>query len=245
MREAEKKIVIHYHNYEVLKYNMGAEIEAVIEKIKDVISSELPNKKVFDKDVAAVLGLSKESLSHLKKRGVIPYEQIVIFCAKRKISINWMLFDQFPQLLEEETEKYAKIKYFSNINASAGGGAFNFEENYEMLGIDKVFLDSLYKTKQPNPSHVAALNVTGDSMEPTLHDREIILFDTAACDISKGGVFVVFTNAGLFVKRIALMIDGSIELISDNKNYNSERISSEELLELHLVGRVIGKVSLI
>jgi phage repressor protein C with HTH and peptisase S24 domain len=58
-------------------------------------------------------------------------------------------------------------------------------------------------------------------------------------------VFVVFTDAGLFVKRIALKIDGSIELISDNKNYNSERIGSEELLELHLVGRVIGKVSLI
>lgn len=224
---------------------MAVNIEFIIEKLKDVISSELPDKKVFDKDVAAALGLSKESLSHLKKREAIPYEQIAFFCAKRKISINWILFDQLPKSLEEETEKYAKIKYFSNINASAGGGAFNFEENYELLSIDKVFLDSLYKTKQSNPSHVAALNVAGDSMEPTLNDREIILFDMAAVDIGKGGVYVVSTNAGLFVKRIAPKIDGSIELISDNKNYNSEQIGSEELSQLHLLGRVIGKFTLV
>jgi hypothetical protein len=39
--------------------------------------------------VAEALGISKESLSHIKKRGTVPLEAIAYFCAKRKISINW------------------------------------------------------------------------------------------------------------------------------------------------------------
>ena len=85
------------------------DIENIIDKLKDILSNEMPNKKVFDKDVAAALNLSKESLSMMKKNKSIPYEQIAKFCAIRKISINWVLFDQMPKSLEIETEKYAKV----------------------------------------------------------------------------------------------------------------------------------------
>ena len=43
-------------------------INEIIEKIKDILSNELNNKRVFDKDVAAALNLSKQSLSILKKK---------------------------------------------------------------------------------------------------------------------------------------------------------------------------------
>ena len=147
--------------------------------------------------------------------------------------------------LEEETEKYTRIKHFTRINASAGGGSFNYNEDYEYLSIDKKLLDSLYKSNNANPNAISALNVVGDSMEPTLIDREVILFDKDDLDVSKGGIFIVSTNVGLFVKRVALKIDGSLELISDNKSYNSEIIVSDELDTIRLLGKVIGKVALV
>jgi phage repressor protein C with HTH and peptisase S24 domain len=150
-----------------------------------------------------------------------------------------------PKSLEEETEKYTRIKYFSKINAGAGGGAFSEEEEYELVNIDKVLLDTLYRSHNANPKHIAALNVMGDSMEPTLGDKEVILFDREDKDFTKGGIFIVSTNAGLFVKRIAQRIDGSIELISDNKNYNSEVISEDEMSGVSLVGKVMGKVGIV
>lgn len=217
----------------------------IIEKLKDILSQELGSAKVFDKDVAASLGMSKESLSHLKKKNGVPYEQIAKFCAKRRISINWVLFDQLPKSLEEETQKYSRIKHFADINASAGGGSFNYDENYEYLVVDKKLLDSLYKSKNANAQSIIALNVAGDSMEPTLYDKEIILFDKDNKDVTKGGIFIVSTNAGLFVKRVALRTDGSLELISDNKSYNSERVEHCEMDSINLLGRVIGKVALV
>lgn len=221
------------------------DIHEIIEKLKDVLSKELSSTKVFDKDVAAALGMSKESLSHLKKKNGVPYEQIAKFCAKRKISINWILFSQLPKSLEEETEKYTHIKHFININASAGGGSFNYDANHEYLVVDKKLLDSFYKSNSADANSIIALNVMGDSMEPTLSDKELILFDKESRDVSKGGIFIVSTNAGLFVKRVSLKVDGSLELISDNNSYNSEIISPDELDGIELLGKVIAKVGLL
>ncbi|HGZ70044.1 MAG TPA: LexA family transcriptional regulator, partial [Nitratifractor sp.] len=202
--------------------------QEIIEKIKDILSNELEGKKVYDKDVAEALGISKESLSHFKKRNSVPLEQIVYFCAKRKISINWILFSQEPKSLEEDTNRYVRVRYFSKINAGAGGGAINEEEEYEFLHLDKKLLDTLYTTQSVKAVDIAALNVIGDSMEPTLQNQEVVIFDTKQSEIKKGGIFIVATNAGLFVKRITQRVDGSIELISDNKNYNSEILSEDE-----------------
>ena len=221
------------------------EIKEIIEKLKDILSLELQTKRVFEKDVAEALNLSKEYLSILKKKNGIPYEAIAKFCAKRKISINWVLFDQLPKSLEEETNKYTKIKHFTKINASAGGGGINFDEEYEYLSIDKKLLDSLYKSNNANPNSIVALNVIGDSMEPTLQDKEVILIDTCDNELKNGGIFIVSTISGLFVKRIAFKIDGSLELISDNKNYNSEILQKNELDSINFLGKVIGKVAVV
>ena len=82
-------------------------------------------------------------------------------------------------------------------------------------------------------------------MEPTLQDKEVILIDTCDNELKNGGIFIVSTNSGLFVKRIAFKIDGSLELISDNKNYNSEILSKNEQDSINFLGKVIGKVAVV
>lgn len=85
---------------------MMLSVSEVIERIKDVISEEVGNKKVFDKIVAQRLGLSRGNLTLRKRRNVMPMQEIAVFCAKRKICINWLLFDQKPEELREETDKH-------------------------------------------------------------------------------------------------------------------------------------------
>jgi len=48
------------------------DIIEIIDKIKDIISSDQVSKRVFDKDVAAALGISKDSLTQFKKRNAVP-----------------------------------------------------------------------------------------------------------------------------------------------------------------------------
>jgi len=200
--------------------------EKIIDKIKDILSIELNKEKILNKDVAKALNLTPENLSMLKKRNKIPYEEIAYFCATRKISINWLLFDQNSEEIVKNTDKFSVIKYFKNINASAGGGAINFDENYEILYIDKKLIDK----------NLDAIHVIGDSMEPTIKDGSIIFINRNDKNIANGGIFVISTSSGTFVKRVNLKSNGEIELISDNKIYPVETVLANDI---EIVGKVI------
>lgn len=214
----------------------------IIEKIKDIVSTESPNGKVFDKDVAAELGISQATFATMKKRGAVPYKELMEFCARRKISINWMFFDQSAGMLVEETEKFFKIKYFSSVRASAGGGAVGFGEEYETVAIDKLLVKSFYKNisnEELMQKNLEAINVDGESMEPTLKNGSIVFVDRDQNEISKDGIFVVSTPGGLFIKRLNRKVDGTIELISDNQLYSPEVMSYQEVT---VIGKVVGEV---
>lgn len=64
----------------------------IVERIKDVISHEYPDKKIKDKHVAFVLEMNTNCLRLKKSRGLIPYEDVMMFCIHRRVSANWMLF---------------------------------------------------------------------------------------------------------------------------------------------------------
>ncbi len=215
------------------------ELGRVIDNLKDVLSYELGNKRVYDKDVAYALGISKESLSHLKKRNSVPYEAIVYFCAKRSLSINWILFDQVPKSLEEKTEKFARIKYFKELHTSAGGGAWNDEEGFEYMYIDYEGLNTLSHLKE---EYLHAINVIGDSMEPTLRDKEIVVCDVTCKEIIDGNIYIINTpNSGLLIKRLTCR-DEKLSIMSDNPQYLDEvvNICHENI---HVLGRVLGTLA--
>jgi len=77
----------------------------ITEQLKDILSLEL-NGKVYDKDVAAELGVSQMAYATQKKRNKLCFIELSIFCAKRRISLNWLLFDQAPESLVESTNRF-------------------------------------------------------------------------------------------------------------------------------------------
>jgi len=214
------------------------DFKEMLPKIKDVISADLGDKKVFDKDVADVLGINQLTFATMKNRGKIPYEEVLNFCAEKKISINWLFYGQATRSLEAETEKYANIRYFGDIYASAGGGAFNYDAEHEYISLDPHMIMKLGGEREMK--NIDSINVLGDSMEPTFKDGDIIFMNRTQADIRKGGVFVVSTPTGLFVKRLSLKSDGTLDLISDNVHYSVESVDASSV---EIVGKVVGSMS--
>lgn len=211
------------------------DLSEIIEKIKDVISVNKQNK-IFDKDVANILGIPQTTFATMKKRNSIPYKELLEFCATKKISANWLFFDQAVDMLKAETDKFFQIRYFADIRASAGGGAEVFGEDYEVLNVDKTIVQNMVGFGN---TKLEAIHVDGESMEPTLSDGSIVFIDREQTNISKDGIFIASTTAGLFIKRIRQRADGMIELISDNKAYSSEILAPDEI---KIVGRVVGNI---
>jgi len=209
----------------------------IVDKLKDVLSEEGVERKIFDKDVAEALNIPQGTFASMKKRNSIPYEEILEFCAIKKISVNWLFFDQAVDMLKEETDKFFQVRYFSDIRASAGGGAYGFDVKIEeSISVDKKLMASMVGLGNTD---LEAIHVNGESMEPTIQDGSIVFLDRTQTDIAKDGIFIASTTTGLFIKRIRQRADGMVELISDNKLYTPELISPEEV---SILGKVVGNI---
>lgn len=208
----------------------------IVEEIKNVVSSEFNSKKMYDKDVADILGVSQMNFATMKKRNKIPFGELLDFCAKKSISINWILYGQSPESLVEATNKLFMVKYFSAINASAGGGSDIEDEAKEMVAIPYEFAILLGGERELK--NIEALNVTGDSMEPTFSYNDIIFINKSKTDLQRGGVFIIKTEAGLFIKRVQKRKDGKMDIISDNRVYPVETLN---LNEVEIIGKVVSR----
>jgi len=208
----------------------------IVEEIKNIVSSDFNGKKIFDKDVADILGISQMNFATMKKRDKIPFTELLDFCASKSISINWLLYGQSPESLIEATNKFYMIKYFNDVNASAGGGADCENIDAQELVIPSLFIDMLGGEKEIK--FIEAINVSGDSMEPTFSYNDIIFINRSKTDLGRGGIFTIRTEAGLFIKRVQKRIDGKIDIISDNKVYPTLTLDPTEL---EVIGRVVNR----
>jgi len=214
-------------------------INEIIEKLRDVLSSEKKDGKVFDKEIASALDLTSVNFATMKKRNSVPFSNILDFCALKKISINWMLYGQDPSSLIDSTDKYW-IKYYPTVRVSAGGGAYDDEDEYEKLDLPDFFLNII--GGKENVKNIEAINVTGDSMEPTLNTGNIIFIDKTKQNVSKDGIYAFINENGLFVKRIQRRVDGGLDVISDNKEYPIQIVKKDGINVLGKVVSSIGKV---
>jgi len=209
---------------------------SIVEEIKSIISTNFDGKKVFDKDVADALGISQMNFATMKKRDKIPYAELLDFCAKKSISINWMLYGQSPESLVEATNRFYMVKFLGDVNVSAGGGAEGEEGDVSQIQIPEEFVMML--GGQNELKNIEAVNVSGDSMEPTFSYNDIVFVNRAKTNVERGGVFTIRTEGGLFIKRVQKRLDGKFDIISDNDIYTTQVLKPHEL---EVIGRVVSR----
>ena len=207
----------------------------ILEKIKDILSQELGNKKIFYKDIATALDINYDNFRKQKARNSIPYYEIMSFLAIRNISINWFFFNQLPESLIENTSNYIILKYQKNIIGSVGAGAINYSIDTEPLIIDKELLDYINSSYK----YTEIIKVFGDSMSPIIKDNSLIFIDTSIKDIKDKHIYVVNVNGEIFIKQIIIRKD-YYHLKSINLDY--EDIKVKEIVVIGKVNGVFNKV---
>lgn len=201
-----------------------------IEKLKDILSLELGNKKILDKDIAIALEINYDNFRKQKARNTIPYFEIMSFLAKRNISINWFFFNQLPESLIENTSNYIILKYQKNVIGSAGGGAINYEINTEPLIIDKQLLDYINSSYK----YTEIIKVFGESMNPLIKDNSLVFIDTSIKDINDKHIYVLNINGEIYIKYVKIEKD-YYYIKSINPDYEDIKVK-----DLVVIGKVTG-----
>ena len=87
--------------------------------------------------------------------------------------------------------------------------------------------------------NLALLTASGDSMDPTIRDGDLLLVDISARRIEGSRIYVLAIGGALMVKRIQLRLDGSVVVKSDNTIYESEVVPADQTSTLNILGQVI------
>ena len=104
------------------------------------------------------------------------------------------------------------------VASAAGGGA----EVYDETPVGILWFRSDWLDRHGiDPKRSNIISVRGDSMHPTLPDGCSILVDRDRRELWEGRIYVMRTEDGLVVKRLAMDDRGRWEVRSDNPDWES------------------------
>lgn len=144
--------------------------------------------------------------------------------ALRSLAVEYGVLDR-DQPTAAVSENVVMVARYA-VRASAGDGAVVLaEEVADWFRVGRDWLERYV----PRGARTGVIEARGDSMHPTIRDGDILLlnFDIDRQDVANGGVFVITIDGNLFVKRLQIMLDGSIQIMSDNELYDTELVDRE------------------
>lgn len=120
--------------------------------------------------------------------------------------------------------------------AAAGHGAAASDE--QPAGFFSFRRDWVRATLGGDPSYLALMPATGDSMEPLIRERDLLLVDLSVPVLSGDGIYVMERGGDLLVKKVHPLLSGALIIDSLNQAYPVEAWSPGVDHGLRFVGRV-------
>ncbi len=135
----------------------------------------------------------------------------------------------------EFNEEYVLIPGY-HVSVSTGHGALNGDAEIKR---QLAFRSKWLRFRKLNAKDLAVVFAHGDSMEPTIHNGNSILVDLSDTQLKDGSIYVLRFGQELYAKRLQKRFDGSVCLISDNKEYDEQIVKENELEQLAIIGKVV------
>lgn len=123
-----------------------------------------------------------------------------------------------------------EVNYFEEVSFACGSGAFveAMEREAKKFLVSKQALDSRNISKK----NCVVLVASGNSMEPTIKDKDLVYVDQERTTIKDGKVFAI-CHGGLFkFKRLYQLPLGGVRIVSDNsEEYPEERLTAQDIID--------------
>lgn len=185
--------------------------------ISDLENDKKSTSAINMEAIAQVLGTSSSYLLTGKQESKSAIDQIV-----EHVNNKDEVLYQINNLV--------KIRYYPNLPISCGSGAFGevLDQDYEELTINSNSL----KDRHIHQKYCVAFPASGDSMLPTIKDKDTVYVDLERTTVRDGKVFAI-CHGGLFkFKRLYNLPLGGIRIVSDNAaEFPEERLTAQEIID--------------
>ena len=198
----------------------------ILENLQNLI-----NREIKQVELAKATGITRATMNYRKNCNIeFSYEDV------KKIEQYFNIsFDK------KESKEYITLEHI-HISPSCGAGTtvINLPE-VTPITLGKKMIESVLHVS--NPMNLKVFTASGDSMEDTIDDGNLLLVDTGRTDFNNGGIFIITINNEWFVKRLRRKLNGQLDIISDNPAYPVESYMPDDNIEIVVKGRVIKNLS--
>lgn len=187
------------------------------------------------------LGIDVKTVDRWLKGTSMPkFSDVARVAQLADVTLDWIATGEGPKIKGEPPSTtipdLVQIPHY-DVQASAGNGRFVEEE--KVLKTIPFRPEFFTKNLGRNPKDMVIIDATGDSMIPTMNDRDLVMIDTStASEPITAGIYAYTFEDAVFVKRLQRQPNGLL-VTSDNKHYREFRIGNEDLERFRLLGRVV------
>ena len=162
----------------------------------DRVEQALSENKITEAELSRRIGFSQAGINGWKTKGSLPRADIALKTAKvLKTSVEYLITGNQNINISNLNTFLVPVL---DQQLSAGKGDILPEED-----IIKGFLEIPKYLTQEYGNNLAAIYVHGDSMEPTLHNGDIVVTTSLGWDSSEG-LYAIRMNGDGFVKRLQI-----------------------------------------
>jgi len=173
----------------------------------------------------------------------LPSSALVSLARATGVRLEWlatgegpMQGDSTPAEAPATPPGYVLLPLVEARAAAGNNGGLRSDHLLDFIAFSESFLK---QTLRRAPQNLALLTASGDSMDPTIRDGDLLLVDTSARSIEGSRIYVLAIGGALMVKRIQLRLDGSVVVKSDNAVYEPEVLAADQTSTLNILGQVV------
>lgn len=179
------------------------------------------DKGLSQENMAKSLGISVRSLRSYEQETIKPNTDFISNLIKLyTVNPMWIYDNQLPKYLNKDES--VKI--------------MDIETNEQVMS---VFAPELQDSLFGESTEVKSLAIEDDSMEQTIKKGSLVIIDTSVKQFSNG-IFAYKYNNKYEIKRIQVIPNNKIMVISDNKNYPEFNL---EINSVEIIGKVVSSLN--
>lgn len=215
----------------------------LIERIAFILENNPIKPGISEYEFAKSLKVNPSKFSEIRSGKVKSLASLLALEISNKYNVNfkWLLTGEGMPFDENKFEDCITLERIC-ISPSCGNGTIVLDEaEVTPITLGKKLIQNVFRVGNLNDLKV--FTATGDSMEPTIFSGDDVLVNIGDCNFNNGGVFVIEKFGDWFIKRLSLRFDGKLEIISDNKKYDTQIIDYNSEVTINIKGKVIKNLS--
>ena len=188
---------------------------------------DLPRDAGIDDAVGAI---RKDAMASRLREGIGLVQELMERAAEAAAWIPRLISGRRPSEGERPDSAVVMIPFAPEVRLAAGTGEVVFEESPEV----SIAVSAEALPPWTRPERLRCVRAVGESMEPDIHDGDLVVVDPGRREPLDGQSFAVRTDGGLVIKRLRRRRGGWL-LTSDNRTHPPQPVAEDD--------RILGQVA--